>query len=171
MPASQRVKRSVPALSSHSRKQAALKTVKTLGMTNPCIGLQNCQKTKKADYNKTSINADNNKTNLEIRIVPLSHLLQQMLVLCLHIFICFTNGLQENNKSIEKKTIRQKKGEMYCKILRNQFCSWLWDSKSKRKILKTLGYPNFCYVYLWFCVFICNSLSKLQNIPVEKLKA
>lgn len=81
-------------------------------MTSPCIGLQNCQKTKKAEHNKTSINADNNKTNLEIIIVPLSHLLQQMLVLCLHIFICLTDGLQENNKSIDKITIRQKKGEM-----------------------------------------------------------
>lgn len=72
-------------------------------MTSPCIGLQNCQKTKKAEHNKTSINADNNKTNLEIIIVPLSHLLQQMLVLCLHIFICLANGLQEIINQLTRK--------------------------------------------------------------------
>lgn len=40
-------------------------------------------------------NVDDDETDLDIIVVPICQLLQQMLVLSLHIFVCLTNGLQE----------------------------------------------------------------------------
>lgn len=53
-------------------------------------------------HRKAAITRDNNKTDLNIVVIPFSHLLQQMLVLRLHIFICLSNSLQESEELFNK---------------------------------------------------------------------
>ena len=52
--------------------------------------------------------------DLNIVVISLSHLLQQMLVLCLHIFICLANGLEENKRDFSSLVQRRgRKWQLY----------------------------------------------------------
>ena len=87
---------------------------------------------------------DKSKTYLNIIVIPLDHLVQQILVLCLHIFICLTNSLHKSDQIIILQEIRVR----------------VWRGRKSQ-----IANLNFGYICLCLSIFNFNSLSQLQNIP------